>query len=404
MTNPLENDNASGTNPMGAWVIEAARLSDCPLHRTGDRLLVRPPALHHAGGGCCLVPFLKLRTLLREGKEGKVRCAWGTCNGVWKATREADSDADTELDPATLESDLENKPFLLQLPQAVSLALLNAGQRQDLPVGRTVLADGQVNNDLYLVVQGVLEVMEGDMRVAIIQRGDCFGELSILTRQPVSNSVRSTTPCTLVAVPRDRFHELLGRFGALGTLMNRLLAKRLRASNQQLESILRPGIWGNLEAFPFLSVVQSIQAGQMTGLLTITRSHGRAVFGFDKGKLRHAQCGGVEGEDALLEIFRWSTGIFRFQDDPMQLEVNVHRETMAALLDSLRKFDEIILHESTSLASTALDSVSPSLSETPWDTQNATTTPDDSITVEYEGDADDTSEFDLGQIGSSFKP
>lgn len=389
---------------MGAWVIEAAHLSDCPLHRTGDRLLVRPPALHHAGSGCCLVPFLKLRTLLREGKEGNVRCAWETCHGVWKATREADSDADAELDPATLESDLESKPFLLQLPQAVALALLNAGQRQDLPAGQPVLVDGQANNDLFLVVQGVLEVLDGGVRVAAIQRGDCFGELSILTRQPVSNSVRTTTPCTLVAVARDRFQELLGRFGALGTLMNRLLAKRLRASNRQLESILRPGIWGNLESFPFLSVVQSIQAGQMTGLLTITRSHGRAVFGFDKGKLRHAQCGGVEGEDALLEIFRWTTGIFRFQDDPMKLETNIHRETMAALLDSLRKFDEILLLESTSLASTTLDSVTPSLSENPWDTQNATTTPDDSITVEYEGDADDTSEFDLGRIGSSFKP
>lgn len=403
MSDPEQNTTPSGANPMGAWVLEAARLSDCPLHRPGDRLLVRPPALHHAGGGCCLVPFLKLRTLLREGREGKVRCSWENCHGAWKATREEELEADTELDPASLENDLENKPFLLQLPQAVALSLLNAGRRQDLPLGQMVLADGQINNDLYLVVHGVLEVLDGDLRVAIIQRGDCFGELSILTRQPVSNSVRTTTPCTLVAVPRDRFHELLGRFGALGSLMNRLLAKRLRASNQQLESILRPGIWGNLEAFPFLSVVQSIQAGQMTGILTITRPHGRAVFGFEKGRLRHAQCGGVEGEDALIEIFRWSTGIFRFQDDPMQLEVNVHRETMAALLDSLRKFDEIVLHESTTLASTALDSVSPSLSESPFDAQDATTTADDSITVEYEN-VDDTSEFDLGQIGNSFKP
>lgn len=388
---------------MGAWVLEASRLSECALHRTGDRLLVRPPAIHHAGSGCCLVPFLKLRSLLREGKDGQVRCSWDTCHGVWNATREADAGADADLDPALLESDLESKPFLLQLPQAVALALLNAGQRRDLSVGEVVLANGQINSELYLVIHGVLEVVEGDMRVAIIQRGECFGELSILTRQAVSNSVRCTTPCTLVAVPRDRFHELLARFGALGTLMNRLLARRLRASNQQLESILRPGIWGNLEVFPFLSVVQSIQAGVMTGLLTITRSRGRSVFGFDKGRLRHAQCGSVEGEDALLEIFRWTNGIFRFQDQPMLLDVNVHGETMAVLLDSLRRFDEIVLQESTAAATATMDSVDGSLSDTKWDPQNTTAiVSEDSFTTQPDDDA--TSEFDIGRIGNSVKP
>lgn len=380
---------------MGPWILQAIQLSECPLHRTGDRLLVRPPAIHHAGSGCCLVPFLKLRTLLREGKEGDVPCAWGDCKGVWRATRE-ESDDEPGWDPATLENDLESRPFLLQLPQAVALALVNAGERCDFPSGAVVLQDGQVNNSLFIVVQGSLEVIEGEMRVSTIQRGECFGELSILTRQPVSNSVRAATPSTLISVPRDRFHELLQRFGSLGTLLNRLLARRLRASNQQLENILRPGIWGNLEVFPFLSVVQSILAGSMTGLLTITRARGRAIFGFDKGRLRHGQVGSIAGEDALLEIFRWNTGIFRFQDEPMQLEQNIPGETMATLLDALRRFDEIQLEQNSSEISTRIEPRDASLSDTRWDPQ-PTKTDDDPATTEI--DPDGTSEFDIGSLG-----
>lgn len=406
MTQTTDAGSATTASPMGQWVLEAMKLSDCPLHRTGDRLLVRPPALHHAGSGCCLVPFLKLRSLLREGREGDVKCSWGDCHGVWSAMRESEVDEELELDPALLETDLESRPFLLQLPQAVALALLNAGERRDLQVGQVILQDGQVNNELYLVIQGVLEVVERDLRVATIQRGECFGELSILTRQPVSNSVRTTTPCTLVAVPRDRFHELLSRFGALGTLMNRLLARRLRASNQQLENILRPGIWGNLEIFPFLSVVQSIQAGTMTGLLTITRSRGRAVFGFDKGRLRHGQVGSTTGEDALLEIFRWTNGIFRFQDEPMQLEPNIHGETMPVLLDALRRFDEIQLQESTT-SITRTEGLDASLTDTRWDPHASTQVAkidDDSSATTQTDQFDDTSEFDIGRIGASIKP
>ena len=391
---------------MGPWVLESVELEGCPLHRTGDRLLVRPPALHHAGSGCCLVPFLKLRTFLREGKEGDIRCSWEDCSGTWRARREA-VEEEQGWDPSSLETDLENRPFLLQLPQAVALALLNSGTRCDFEVGTVILRNNQVNNELYLVIRGSLEVLEGDLRVSTIPRGECFGEMSILTRQPVSNSVRAATPCTLVAVPRDRFHELLSRYGALGNLLNRLLARRLRASNQQLENILRPGIWGNLEVFPFLSVVQSILAGTMTGLLTITRARGRATFGFDKGKLRHAQLGDRSGEDALLEIFHWNSGIFRFQEEAMHQDQNIQGETMAVLLDALRKFDEIQLQESTGgSSSTRLEAADASLTDTRWDPQ--ATKADDSAEattqVTVNSDADGTSEFDIGTLGLKPRP
>ncbi len=385
----------SQARPMGPWVLQATHLSDCPLHRVGDRLLVRPPALHHADTGCCLVPFLKLRKLLREGHAGDVQCSWETCRGTWAATRE-DDDVHQGWDTASLETELEGRPFLLQLPQAVAMALLNSGKKSQSPAGTVILTDGQANDNLYVVVQGCLEVMEGDLRVSTIRRGECFGELSVITRQAVSNTVRTATDCTLVSIPRERFLELLARFGALGSLLNRLLARRLRASNQQLENILRPGIWGNLEVFPFLSVVQSIQAGTMTGLLTITRPRGRAVFGFDKGRLRHGMVGNVGGEESLLEIFRWGSGIFRFQDEPMQLETNIQGETMAVLLDALRRFDEIQQTESSSLASTKGYTNDASLSDTRWDPQPSE---DGEIGSTQLSPDDGTSEFEIGDTG-----
>lgn len=392
---PNSEQAVSKSKPMGPWVLQALQLQDCPLHRTGDRLLVRPPAIHHADSGCCLVPFLKLRSLLREGREGDVTCSWGNCRGQWAATREEEDDRQG-WDAVSLETELEGRPFLLQLPQAVAVALLNSGIRTEYPAGHVILTDGQTNSELFVVVKGSLEVMDGNLKISSIRRGECFGELSVLTRQPVSNSVKAATDCALVAISRERFAELLARFGALGSLLNRMLARRLRASNQQLENILRPGIWGNLEVFPFLSVVQSIQAGTMTGLLTITRSRGRAVFGFEKGRLKHGATGSLLGEEALLEVFRWTSGIFRFQDEPMLLEANIQGETMAVLLDALRRFDEIQKNETGSGASTKLDSPDSSLSDTRWDPQPSQTAEELAST---QLDPDGTSEFEIGDSG-----
>jgi len=382
---------------MGAWLLHARKLYDCPLHRIGDRILLRPPALHHAGQSCCLIPFLRLRSELRSGNTGDIRCNWIGCKGVWATVKDDSAQDEDAWDPGQLEVDLENKPFLLQLPQAVALALINAGTRIDYPSGSTVLMDGQANLDLYLVVRGALEVVEGELRIALIQRGDCFGELSILTHQTVSNTVRAAEDCTLVAVPRDRFYELLSRYGSLGTLMNRLLARRLRASNQQLEQILRPGIWGNLEIFPFLSVVQSIQASAMTGVLTITRARARASFGFDTGRLRFGQVGSVCGEDALLEIFRWTNGVFRFQNEASPLAPNIHGETMSVLLDALRRYDEMQLSESTrDAAETRADtSVSGALTDTQTWLVPVSEKLDDSSSADTQVTEDATSEFEI---------
>ncbi|HXP89295.1 MAG TPA: DUF4388 domain-containing protein, partial [Fibrobacteria bacterium] len=126
----------------------------------------------------------------------------------------------------------------------------------------------------------------------------------------------------------------------------------------------------------------------------------RAVFGFDKGRMRHGQTGEKSGEDALLEILRWTTGIFRFQDEPMLLEPNIFGETMAVLLDALRKFDEIQLQESTATASTRLEIGDASLTDTRWDPQ--TTKADeteDALSTQADVDADGTSEFDIGELG-----
>lgn len=124
-------------------------------------------------------------------------------------------------------------------------------------------------------------------------------------------------------------------------MFTRLLARRLRASNRQLEQILRPGLWGRLELFHLTSVIESIHQGRMTGVLTITRPRGRAVFGFEGGKLRHASTGTQAGEDVLLEVLHWTDGVFRFQNEPLQLGSNMRGDTMALLFDAVRRYDEI---------------------------------------------------------------
>lgn len=338
----MDMEEAMVPGPGGRVVLQATMLNGCPLHRTGDRLWIEPPQVFASGSSFCVIPLQKACSPHLGNENAPIQCQWeGRCEGRWTVSPAQDGET---WDVQSLRDD-EVRPFLLQMPQAVAAALIQAGEERDIEPGTRILVAGTQNEELYLVRDGEVEVLEEheatSVRIASIRRGDCFGEMSLLAPHPSSNTIRAVDAVKLIAIPKASFYDLLGRYSILGVLFNRLLARRLRASNRQLERILRPGLWGKLELFPFTSVVESIHQGRMTGVLTITRPRGRAVFGFANGHLRHAVAGSQVGEDVLVEVLGWNDGVFRFQDEPLRLSVNMVGDTMALLFDAVRRQDEM---------------------------------------------------------------
>ncbi len=325
------------TAAQGRRVVEALWLSDCPVHRVGDRMDVDIPVVMPGSAPMCLVPLQKACALSLGAAEGVLQCQWNGCQGRWRASLSA-----APPEPELVEDDF--RPFLLQMPQALASELIRAGQERTFAAGTRILEAGCTNEELFLLRDGEVEVLEereaGTMRIATIRRGDCFGEMSLLAPHPISNATRAVGEVRAIAIAKGPFNELLFRHPLLSLLLVRLLARRLRASNRQLEQILRPGLWGRLELFPFTSIVESIHQSKMTGLLTITRHRLRAVLGFRDGALFHADSGLVSGEDVLVDILGWSDGVFRFQDEAADLPSNVTGDTMAVLFDAVRRFDE----------------------------------------------------------------
>jgi len=71
-------------------------------------------------------------------------------------------------------------------------------------VDEVLLAPGQPNHDIYLVLSGRLKVSIGADSLAqsvIIERGECVGELSIIDGKPVSASVIADSAARVLVIP-----------------------------------------------------------------------------------------------------------------------------------------------------------------------------------------------------------
>ncbi|WP_414526503.1 Crp/Fnr family transcriptional regulator [Nodularia chucula] len=117
--------------------------------------------------------------------------------------------------------------------------LLNVAIEHEYPVGRAVLMEDAWGNAVYFLVSGWVKVrrISGDdsVALAILGRGDFFGEMAILDESPRSTDVIALSPVNLLSISRERFIQILFKDPQLHHRMLQLMVRRLRQINQRLQ-------------------------------------------------------------------------------------------------------------------------------------------------------------------------
>ena len=108
----------------------------------------------------------------------------------------------------------------------------------DAPAGAVLLSEGVRSGHLYVLAGGVIEVLRGDTRVAVVSEpGSIFGEMSALLDVPHTATVRTLSPSTVYAF--DNAVEFLRSDPEIALIVARLLAQRLNTATTYLVDLKR---------------------------------------------------------------------------------------------------------------------------------------------------------------------
>lgn len=107
---------------------------------------------------------------------------------------------------------------------------------REIEAGETLIARGQTNTYLYLLIAGRLRVYLDTMgeTLGIIEPGESVGEISIIDKQPTTAHVVAETRCRLLVMSEAALWSMVSNSHAVSINMLSLLASRLRASNTRL--------------------------------------------------------------------------------------------------------------------------------------------------------------------------
>ena len=122
--------------------------------------------------------------------------------------------------------------------------------------GQTIIAEGDPGREMYIVEEGdegqeLYVVLEGKVLIskyipgageealAVLERGDFFGEMSLIDGEPRSADARAHEgPVTLLALDQQTIQEMLALDPAASLefvrLLCRLLSKRLREIDEKV--------------------------------------------------------------------------------------------------------------------------------------------------------------------------
>ncbi len=99
-------------------------------------------------------------------------------------------------------------------------------------------------------------------------------------------------------------------------------------------------VTGTLGLFSLVDLFQLLATSKRTGRLTVKHPEARARFYFDRGQLRHAEFGDLEGPAAVDALFADERGTFSFTAGLPVPRTTVEAGTQAIVLDALRRLDE----------------------------------------------------------------
>lgn len=109
------------------------------------------------------------------------------------------------------------------------------GQRVRVPAGQTLIREGEHHPLLYILLSGRAEVAVARIgKVASMEVGDVFGEMSFVDAMPPSATVRAEMPSVVLAVDKAELDRHITEDATFGCRFYRALAiflsDRLRAA------------------------------------------------------------------------------------------------------------------------------------------------------------------------------
>jgi CRP-like cAMP-binding protein len=128
---------------------------------------------------------------------------------------------------------LQTSPLFSPFTKSQQGELLRHFEGHDLDSGVDIIAEGEAGKGLFLILSGEVDVIAGaagdsPVKLAHLKSGAMFGEMSLVTEQPTTATVRTTMPTTVLFLAREFVERLAAAVPEVQAYFEQLAMDRAR--------------------------------------------------------------------------------------------------------------------------------------------------------------------------------
>lgn len=143
--------------------------------------------------------------------------------------------------PVTPNADTAKKQFISLKPRTHAVYFeTTADLTRSYPKDTMIFSEAQSGADMFIIQQGevtISKVVNGnEVTLAVLKKGDMFGEMALLENKPRSASAIAHSDCVLMVVNRANFNQMVTSQPQLIAKLTTTLADRLWSMYRQLDN------------------------------------------------------------------------------------------------------------------------------------------------------------------------
>jgi CRP-like cAMP-binding protein len=124
---------------------------------------------------------------------------------------------------------LERVPLFAGIARAGLEDIGRIVEEIEVPAGMALTHEGRHEGYFFIIVSGTVRIERGDRTINTIGPGDFLGEIALLDGGPRTATATTESPCRLLSMTHERFHELLDTSPPVRTAVLEAVGLRLRA-------------------------------------------------------------------------------------------------------------------------------------------------------------------------------
>ena len=346
------------------YIATARRVKNCPLgFKSGERMMFPLPAVgREESDRLCALAIADIIPVI-----GRMEKTWdasksveigrsNACSGcqaqnayvefeIARALGSADSKV--VVNGVMLDA-LKEFAIFAPLPSRVLTRIAPLVKEQAVADHEVVVERGARGERLYLVASGDVIVFTCDANgvetdIATLGKGEVFGEMSLLTGEPASATIRGRGETRLLTIEKVEFDRLLAGNPGVSMYFTKLLAERLKKTSRRFLDEIEKGVLGYLHMIAPGELMQALEATARSGLLRARAGNREIDLYLHEGHLyRITPCGEspADPEECFYDFLGWKQGTFRFTPGEREEKRTFFKETTALLLEGMRRMDE----------------------------------------------------------------